>query len=113
MILQREIVLVPFPFSDQSGNKVRPALVLSKDTFNSTSKDTIICGITSNLSRDFYSIKIEQRDMEEGRIETSMVKVESLAKIEQRLIIKTIGRLSILKFGEVLQKLNSLFIDKI
>ncbi len=108
MISQREIVLVPFPFSDQSGTKVRPALVLSKDDFNLNSKDIIICGITSNISKDFYSVKIEQKDLEEGRVETSMVKVESLAKIEQNLVIKKIGKLNSAKFSEVLGKLDSL-----
>ena len=32
-IEQRDIVLLPFPFSDQSGFKVRPALVASNNTF--------------------------------------------------------------------------------
>lgn len=111
MISQREIILVPFPFSDQSGTKVRPALVLSKDEFNLNSRDIIICGITSNISKDFYSIKIESKDLEEGRIEASMAKVENLAKIEQSLVIKKIGRLNSAKFGEVMGKLDSLFED--
>ena len=111
MISQRDIILVPFPFSDQSGTKVRPALVLSKDDFNLNSRDIIICGITSNISKDFYSVKIEQKDLEDGRVETSMIKVESLAKIEQSLVIKKIGKLSKAKFDEVLTKLGSLFKD--
>ncbi|MFH0869210.1 MAG: type II toxin-antitoxin system PemK/MazF family toxin [archaeon] len=111
MTLQREIVLVPFPFSDQTGNKVRPALVLSKDSFNSKSKDTIICGITSNLSKDFYSVLISPKDLEEGRIETSIAKVENLAKIEQRLVIKKIGKLNTAKFEQILDILTRLFKD--
>ncbi len=109
MIAQRDIILVPFPFSDQSGTKVRPGLVLSKDDFNINSRDVIICGITSNLSKDFYSVKIEQKDLDEGRIEISMIKVESLAKMAQDLVIKKIGKLSNSKFSQVLEKLDSMF----
>ena len=111
MITQRDIILVPFPFSDQSGTKVRPALVLSKHSFNSTSKDIIICGITSNISKDFYSIEISSKHLEDGKIVPSMIKVENLAKIEQRLVIKRIGKLKSAEFKRVLDILQALFSD--
>lgn len=109
MMSQRDIVLIPFPFSDQTRTKVRPALVLSKEVFNSQSQDVIVCGMTSKLSKDFYSIQIGENDLEKGLVEMSMVKVESLAKVEQRLILKTIGRLKPAKFEQVLEKIDSLF----
>lgn len=111
MIAQREVYLMPFPFSDQSGTKVRPALILSKDTFNTKSRDVIVCGITSNLSKDFYSVQIEPKDLEEGRIETSVVKVESLAKVEQQLLVKKIAKLNSAKFNQIIKILNTLFVD--
>ena len=111
MISQRDIILVPFPFSYQSGTKVRPALVISKDNFNKQSKDVIVCAMTSNLSRDFYAVQIEPKDQEEGRVETSMVKVESLIKMEQSLAIKKIGKVKSSKFQHILEKLYTLFED--
>ncbi|MBI4152066.1 type II toxin-antitoxin system PemK/MazF family toxin [Candidatus Woesearchaeota archaeon] len=48
-ITQREIVLLPFPYSDLSGKKIRPVIVVSNDKFNSSSKDLIVCAITLNV----------------------------------------------------------------
>lgn len=40
---QRDIVLVPFPFSDLSTPKVRPVLVLSNDAYNRRTEDLLVC----------------------------------------------------------------------
>ena len=52
MMEQRDLLLVPFPFSDQSGRKVRPVIVISNNDFNRHSEDAIVVGVTSNLSKD-------------------------------------------------------------
>ena len=52
MSLQRgDVILIQFPFTDLTSFKVRPALVLSSDQYNSQGEDVIVCLITSNLSR--------------------------------------------------------------
>ena len=67
-INQRDIVLINFPFSDLSGAKVRPALVLSNDRYNSTSLDAVVLASTSNLSRLDYSVLVTNSDLESGRL---------------------------------------------
>ncbi len=52
---QKTIVLVPFPFSDQTGSKVRPALILSNNSFNKMSQDVLACAITSNITHSKYN----------------------------------------------------------
>ena len=42
-----DIVLVPFPFTDQTTTKKRPAVVVSSDVFNSQYADIIVMAITS------------------------------------------------------------------
>lgn len=107
---QREVLLIPFPFSDQSSVKVRPVLVLSKDSFNDTSEDIITCAITSNITKDFYSVLITNEDFEEGKLyETSLIKSESVLKIDKKLMIKKIGKLNEEKFKLVLERLYSIF----
>jgi len=54
---QGDIVLIPFPYSDLSGAKQRPALIISNKKVN-RSEDRICCLITSNPSSD--GIKIEK-----------------------------------------------------
>jgi len=52
MNVQRgDIVLVDFPYSDQTGHKVRPALVVQSDVWNPRLDDTIIALITSSRHR--------------------------------------------------------------
>ncbi len=57
---QGEIILVPFPFTDLSGIKQRPVLVLSNGGYNTLSSDIITCGITSNLNDRSYGILINE-----------------------------------------------------
>ena len=47
-----DIVLVPFPFTDLSSSKRRPALVVSPDTFNERMQDLLLAAITSQLTDD-------------------------------------------------------------
>ncbi len=51
-----DIVLVPFPFSDQSTIKKRPAVIISSDDFNNNSFDIIILALTSQLKK-IYSME--------------------------------------------------------
>jgi len=63
---QRDIILVPFPFSDQSGQKVRPALVISNNIFNQTSDDLLVCAITSTFKQEKYIVFLKANDIETG-----------------------------------------------
>ena len=44
-----DVVLVPFPFTDQSGIKKRPAVVLSSNNYNVSRRDLLIMAITSQV----------------------------------------------------------------
>lgn len=43
------VVLVPFPFTDQSGTKKRPAVIVSSSGYNASRRDLIIMAITSHV----------------------------------------------------------------
>lgn len=106
---QRDILLVPFPFSDQSGTKVRPVLVLSNDEYNQN-EDLIVCAITSNLRPGKYSLIIDEKNLESGRLhQKSLIKVDSLLKISNKLIIKNIGILNKASFQKVSNILKDVF----
>jgi mRNA interferase MazF len=49
-VKQRDIILINFPFSDLTGAKVRPALVISNNEYNQNNLDALVLAITSNLS---------------------------------------------------------------
>jgi len=102
MVEQKDLLLVPFPFSDQSGRKVRPVVVISNKEFNDHSEDVVVIGITSNISKDKYSISLTNKDLENGRLITDCyIKVENILKLDKELIIKKIGKIKISKFDKI------------
>lgn len=109
-IKQRDILLVPFPFSDQSGNKVRPVLVVSNNAFNEKSEDILVCAITSNMKEELFSMPITSSDLETGILHhTCCVKIENILKINKNLIIKKIGTIVGHLFKEIKEKIFQLF----
>ena len=101
-IKQRDIILVNFPFSDQYGGKVRPALVISNNSFNASGEDVVICAITGILKETKYSLGIDSDDIEEGKLyDKSLIKVETLVKRKKSLILKRIAILKELTFKKV------------
>lgn len=61
-----DVISVPFPFSNASATKKRPALVVAE----SDSNNIIVCPITSKPGRD-YEIKLEDQDFRVGQLNLS------------------------------------------
>ena len=109
MIQQGDLLLVPFPFSDQSGRKTRPVIVLSNNQFNLNSEDVIVVGVTSNLSKDKYTATLENTDLENGRLFSKcLIKVENILKLDKDLIIKKIGKIKKEKIKEIVAVFNEI-----
>lgn len=49
-----DVVLVGFVFSDESGKKLRPAVVISSPAYNRARQEVIVAAITSNVRRRFF-----------------------------------------------------------
>ena len=106
MIEQKDLLLVPFPFSDQSGRKVRPVIVISKNEFNKYSDDILVVGVTSHISKDKYTISLLNKDLEEGKLSTECcIKSENILKIDKELIIKKIGKVNNEKLIVIIDKI--------
>ena len=109
MIQQQDLLLVPFPFSNQSGRKVRPVIVISNNEFNNHSEDVIVVGVTSNISMDRYSINLDNKDLEEGKLFTKcVIKVENILRLDRGLIIKKIGKTNKEKLKEIINIFNKI-----
>ena len=54
-----EIFLLPFPFTDLKGRKLRPAVVVSSDTYNTVGKDVLFVYITHKGYTTPYDIRLE------------------------------------------------------
>jgi len=94
MIEQKDLLLVPFPFSDQRGRKVRPVVVVSNNEFNINSDDVLVAGVTSNISKDKYTVILTNKDLDEGKLSAPCcIKAENILKIDKSIIIKKIGKI--------------------
>lgn len=56
-----DVVLVPFPFTDQSGGKKRPAVIVSSSDYNANRRDLIIMAITSQVGSHSDLVKRSSR----------------------------------------------------
>ncbi len=83
---QRDIVLIPFPYSDLTNAKQRPALIISNKKMNQTA-DRICCLITSKYCDD--GIKINELHYESGSLTfQSWVKPFRIFTIDSDIIIR-------------------------
>jgi mRNA interferase MazF len=95
-----DVIIVDYPFSDATGRKVRPALVVQADEFNRRLDDTILALITSSRARFTGSptqlpIDITTRDGRESGLRlSSVVQCENLVTIDKSFVVHTIGRFS-------------------
>ncbi|MFH0927615.1 MAG: type II toxin-antitoxin system PemK/MazF family toxin [Candidatus Micrarchaeota archaeon] len=105
---RRDIVLVPFPFSDQSGSKRRPALIVSSDKFNAKSEDVVALAITSFCDGEPYEIAIKAEDWKDGLYSESYVKAWAIGAIDKGLVIKRIGRLAPARYEEAVGKMREI-----
>ncbi|HIH09413.1 MAG TPA: type II toxin-antitoxin system PemK/MazF family toxin [Candidatus Diapherotrites archaeon] len=106
---QAEMVLIPFPFSDLSSSKKRPALIISSDTFNNSSQDIICCLVTTNPKSDEYTVSISEADVESGKLHfDSTIKPYRLFTIDKKLVMKSLCVLKAGKLGEVILKLQKI-----
>ena len=89
-----DVVVVPFPFTDLKIDKRRPALVLSDDKyFNNPSGNCVLAMITSQNNPDWPLDTPIKGIREAGLKVPSKVRMK-LFTLDNRLIIKKIGRLS-------------------
>ena len=94
MICKRgDIVLLPFPYTDQSGSKRRPVLILSSDDYNMRRADIIVAPITSNLSTGQADDIPITNWSAAGLLKPSVVK-GILGTVKQTLVVRVMGRLS-------------------
>lgn len=98
-----DIVILPFPFSDLSNSKRRPALVLA----NLEGDDIILCQITSQFVKDKYAITLDDSGYSRGSLhKISNIRPSRLFTAEKSIIIRKTGTVNPEIFKQVI---NTLF----
>lgn len=93
-----------FPFSDASGRKKRPTLVLA----DPGDQDVLVARITSSLSRDSYDLPISLWQ-ESGLLLPSVVRLSKIATLNKSLVLKKLGILGSPERRKVRSVLKKLF----
>jgi len=83
-----DIVLISFPFSDLSGNKSRPAIILIE-----SENDVTVCFMTTQLKwQSDFDIIIQPTELN-GLKKTSLLRLNKFATIDKDLVIGRLGSL--------------------
>lgn len=102
-----DIVVVGYPFADQSGSKVRPALVVQADEWNQRLDYTILAMITSSPRRRVSAatqilVEIERPELHgTGLRLDSTIQCENLVTYKQSRILKQLGKLPSSLYGQL------------
>jgi mRNA interferase MazF len=97
-----DVVVLPFPFSDLTQTKRRPALVLA----NADDIAVILCQITSQTVRDPDAVELALGDFESGSLRRhSNIRPNRLFTADKRIILYCAGRVTAGKTASVIEKL--------
>jgi mRNA interferase MazF len=88
------LILVPFPFTDQSTAKRRPAVVVSSSSYNNQRPDLILLAITSQVRVPLSFGEAPVADWQASRLIKPSVFKPLITTIEQAIVIKQLGTLS-------------------
>ena len=83
---QGDIILLPYPFTDLSNTKQRPAVIISKDSINK--QNYIVAKITSVIRGDKFSFPIAQTDINRELKYESEVRTNEVFTVNNSIIIK-------------------------
>ncbi len=100
-----DIVLVPFPFTNLSSAKTRPALVIHENAYD---HDMIALSLSSQFND--FSIKVTNKDLVTGELPVvSFVRYKKVATLDKSIVNKKIAVLNGKLLKEVIAKFKGLF----
>jgi mRNA interferase MazF len=89
-----DIVLIPFPYTDQSGAKVRPVVVINDSKYQSINNDLIVVFLTSILDNPHPEFDYALKDWKASRLLYPTLMKSKLAVIHASLVQHRVGSLS-------------------
>jgi mRNA interferase MazF len=100
-----DVVVLQFPFSDLSGSKRRPALIVA----DLAGDDAIVCQITSKKKFDTLAIPLTNNDFTSGSLPVdSFVRPNKIFTADENIVSSVLGHLSAIKITEIIDSIVSL-----
>ncbi len=104
MMKKGDIILLPFPFTDLKGNKLRPALILVVNR-----NDIVVAFITTNERLKQKTDIIIEPKQSNGLKKRSIVLLNKIATLDKALVIGKIGYLTVSELKDVDKSLLMIF----
>jgi mRNA interferase MazF len=102
-----DVVLINFVFSDESGVKLRPAVVVSSIEYNQGRKETIILAVTSQINRLLIGDHLINNWREAGLLFPS-VATGIIRTVKQDLVNRKLGNISAIDMRVIDSKLQAI-----
>jgi len=100
-----DVVVLPFPFSDLSSSKRRPALVVAV----ASTDDIILAQITSRSFSDNYAVELSDTDFSDGGISVaSNIRPNKLFTADVSIIAYKAGNIKMQKMKDVAATISTL-----
>ena len=94
-----DVVIIPFPFTDLTGSKKRPAFVVADLSGN----DIIVCQITSKSKSDPFALPISVHDFISGDLPLdSFIRPNRIFTADKNSILSVAGHLCETKINDVI-----------
>lgn len=104
-----DVVLIPFPFTDLSTTKIRPAVVLSSSLYHATKLDFMLGAITSNLAAASAAVDYILVDWHAANLLYPSAFKPLIFTLEPSSVLYKIGQLSRRDLTEVEERLRLIF----
>lgn len=97
-----DVVVLPFPFSDLTTYKKRPAVVVAP----LTGDDILVCQITSKTIKDQYGVAVSSADFTTGNLrQDSNIRPNRIFTADSAIVLYRAGTLTQSKMAEVTAKI--------
>lgn len=109
IFVKGDVIVLPFPFSDLSTTKVRPALIISVPKVD----EIIVCQITSQATRPDYAVPLVYGDFISGGLNhDSFVRPNKIFLADISLIRKSVGKINPKKLDDIIEVIIDILITK-
>ncbi|MCY0878053.1 MAG: type II toxin-antitoxin system PemK/MazF family toxin [Firmicutes bacterium] len=105
------VVLIPFPFTSLNAAKKRPAVVMSRRSYQAATHDIILAAVTSQRHEGPGDVALRHWS-EAGLLKPSYLRAGKLVTVHESLILKKLGQLTPDDWYGVLEQLRQVLADE-
>jgi len=103
------LITVPFPFTDRDKKKLRPALIISNTEYQEVNKHIVLLMVTS-AKHNAWKYDIPITCLEEAGLKAASIIRFKMFSIDERIIVKKIGALSLIDSEQVEKAIRNIFL---